>query len=235
MTDKLRGPAEVAGGSTSPTVPALVEDVLLLLFQPDSGTIAGENTLFYVLAGAVVADLALTGKVEARPSGRSSSKVHAIGTTPPTDEVLEPAWSYVAEKPRDVHTVLAAIGPPLREPVLNRLVGRGDLDRRTRKVFGVFTTTRLTLGGPRRPQLLDRVRATLVDGAQPGVRAAARIALLSASGTLPQFHPEIPWSAAVYTRGKEYEEGDWGASAAASAVTRSMTAAVVSAVVAAAR
>ena len=33
--------------------PLIVEDTLLLLFQPDSGTIAGENILFYVLGGAV--------------------------------------------------------------------------------------------------------------------------------------------------------------------------------------
>jgi len=39
----------------------LVEDVLLLLFQPESGTIAGENILFYVLGGAVLADLAPQG------------------------------------------------------------------------------------------------------------------------------------------------------------------------------
>jgi hypothetical protein len=37
------GTARMADG------PLLVEDVLLLLFQPDSGTIAGENILFYVL------------------------------------------------------------------------------------------------------------------------------------------------------------------------------------------
>jgi hypothetical protein len=33
------------------SAPTLAEDLLLVLFQPDSGTIAGENTLYYVLAG----------------------------------------------------------------------------------------------------------------------------------------------------------------------------------------
>lgn len=48
---------------------SLAEDLLLLLFQPNSGdrggtgTIAGENTLFYVLGGAVLADLALGEQV----------------------------------------------------------------------------------------------------------------------------------------------------------------------------
>ena len=53
-----------------PTEPSLVEDVLLLLFQPDSGTIAGENILYYVLGGAAVADLALTCLLYTSPSPR---------------------------------------------------------------------------------------------------------------------------------------------------------------------
>ena len=50
--------------------PLLVEDLLLLLFDPRSGTIAGEGTLFYARGGAVLADLALQGLVEVddRPS-----------------------------------------------------------------------------------------------------------------------------------------------------------------------
>jgi hypothetical protein len=40
----------------------IAEDVLLVLFQPSSGTIVGENTLFYVLAGAVLTDLAQQGR-----------------------------------------------------------------------------------------------------------------------------------------------------------------------------
>lgn len=49
--------------------PLLVEDVLLLLFQPDSGTISGESSRFYVLGGAVLGGLALTGRVQVRKDG----------------------------------------------------------------------------------------------------------------------------------------------------------------------
>jgi hypothetical protein len=44
--------------------PLIAEDLLLLLFDPRSGTIAGEGTLFYTLAGAVLADLAAGGHIE---------------------------------------------------------------------------------------------------------------------------------------------------------------------------
>lgn len=212
--------------------PLLVEDTLLLLFQPDSGSIAGENILFYVLGGAVLADLALAGRIEIQKKGLST-RVHAIGAGDAPDALLDPALAYIAAKPRDVQTVLAAIGPVLREPVLDRLVERGDISREKGKMLGVFPSTTLALGSDRRVALMQRVRAALVDGDPADERTAASIALLSASGTLPQFHSEIPWSGDVYTRGKEFERGDWGAAAASSAVTRTMTSVVINAAIAA--
>ncbi|MGV9214346.1 GOLPH3/VPS74 family protein [Micromonospora sp. RB23] len=202
----------------------LVEDLLLLLFQPASGTIAGENTLFYVLGGAVLADLALGEHLTTTDRQRVSS----VAGHPPSDSLLRPAWDYLAEKPRGVQTALAAIGPTLRGPVLERLVARGDIDQEPRKVLGLFRTTALRDGRTeRRSRLLADVRRVLVDGAEPQARVAALGALLSASGTLPQFHREIPWTSPVITRAKELERGDWGADAAGAAVTRTVTATVV--------
>jgi hypothetical protein len=210
--------------------PTLVEDLLLLLFQPRSGTIAGENTLFYVLGGAVLADLALGEHVTTEARGRVSS----VADHPPSDDLLRPAWDYLAEKPRGVQTALAAIGPALREPVLQRLIARGDIDQEPRKVLGLFRTTALRDGRTeRRARLLADVRQVLVDGAEPPARVAALAALLSASGTLPQFHREIPWTSPVISRAKRLEQGDWGAEAAAAAVTRTVTATVVNSAVAA--
>ncbi|MEU5962066.1 GPP34 family phosphoprotein [Micromonospora parva] len=204
--------------------PTLVEDLLLLLFQPRSGTIAGENTLFYVLGGAVLADLALGEHLTTTDRGR----VSGVPGHPPSDSLLRPAYDYLAEKPRGMQTALAAIGPVLREPVLQRLVARGDIDQEPRKVLGLFRTTALREGRTeRRARLLAEVRQVLVDGARPQARVASLTALLSASGTLPQFHREIPWTAPVINRAKELEQGDWGADAAAAAVTRTVTATVV--------
>ncbi|MEU7612512.1 GPP34 family phosphoprotein [Micromonospora sp. NPDC049204] len=210
--------------------PTIVEDLLLLLFQPSSGTIAGENTLFYVLGGAVLADLALGENLSTADRGR----LRGVPDHPPSDGLLRPAWDYLAEKPRGVQTALAAIGPALRQPVLERLIARGDIDEESRKVLGLFRTTALREGRTeRRSRLLADVRQVLVDGAEPQARVAALAALLSASGTLPQFHREIPWTSSVISRAKELERGDWGADAAAEAVTRTVTATVVNSAVAA--
>lgn len=64
MNDENQVPADRADDAPpvrSIDEPLLVEDVLLLLYQPSSGAIAGENYLYYVLGGAVVADLTLRG------------------------------------------------------------------------------------------------------------------------------------------------------------------------------
>ncbi|BCB75210.1 hypothetical protein GCM10022251_34330 [Phytohabitans flavus] len=214
----------------------LAEDLLLLLFQPNpgrgTGTIAGENTLFYVLAGAVLADLALGDHVLTERGRGGATLVKAIESRPPSDSILRSAWDYVVPKPRGVQTVLAAVGPPLRGPLLDRLVERGHLRRSSRKTLGLFTTTALGEGDTgRRARLLAEVRAVLVDGAEPQPRVAALAALLSGGGTLPQFDPEIPWTSPVIARAKELEQGNWGAGAAAEAVTRTVTAIVVNSVV----
>ncbi|GIF63888.1 hypothetical protein Ais01nite_19230 [Asanoa ishikariensis] len=212
--------------------PTLAEDLLLLLFQPRSGTIAGENTLFYPLGGAVLADLALGDHVRTRPGRVGGTLVETVEDHPPADELLRSAWDYLVKKPRGVQTVLAAIGPTLRGPLLDRLVERGDLRRAKRRTLGLFDTTVLKEGETgRREGIVADIRQVLVDGAEPRPRAAALAALLSGSGTLPQFHREIPWTSPVITRAKELEQGNWGAGAASEAVTRTVTAVIVNSVI----
>ena len=214
---------------------SVAEDLLLLLFQPDSGTIAGENTLFYVLGGAVLADLALGEQVTTEPGRLGTTLVKAVESRPPDDGVLRSVWDHVLPQPRGVQTVLAAVGPSLRGPLLDRLVERGHLRRSSRKRFGLFTTTTLEEGTTgRRAQLLAEVRAVLVDGTEPEPRVAALAALISASGNLPRFDPVIPWTSPVITRAEELKQGHWGAETAAQAVTRTVTAVVVNSVVVAA-
>lgn len=208
--------------------PTIAEDLLLLLFQPDvgvrpgRGAIAGEGTLYAVLAGAVLAELALGEHVRAT---RGGSGVEVVDDRPPTDALLRAAWNYIAQRPRAVQTVLAAIGPTLRAPVLARVVDRGDIVATQHRYLGLFESTVLEdADSDRRARLMTAARAVLVDGAAPSPRTAALVALLWASGTLPQFDPEIPWSSAVIARARELEQGDWGAGAAGEAVQRTVLA-----------
>lgn len=215
MTEEHREPLGGPAARQSEE-PLLVEDLLLLLFQPDSGAIAGETTLFYVLGGAVVAELALRDLTEA--TGPAAHRVAARGEAP-EDPVLRAAWDYLRTRPQDPQSAIAAIGPPLRGQIMDRLVGSGHLRRHTKKRLGFIPSTSFELGTARRDELLARVRATLVDAAEPDGRTAALAALLSASANLHQFDPEIPWTSAVIHRAKELETGNWGAAAADTSVT----------------
>jgi hypothetical protein len=210
------------------TTTALVaEDLLLVLFDTESGVFRGEGTtLFNVLAGAVLVDLALAENVELVDAGMLRGKeVHAVTGNPPTDPVLRGAWDRIAKRPYEVHTMVAAVGPYLREPLVDRLVERGHLRREERRFLGFFPTTALVDGGTsRRADLIAAVRPVLAEGAEPDTRTAALAALMSASDTLPQFDREIPWSGAVYTNGKNLERGSWGTAAAAAVVARAAAA-----------
>lgn len=210
----------------------ITEDVLLVLFQPDSGTIAGENVLFYVLAGGVLADLAQRGHAVVEESGTGGILVRAAGDAP-EDELLRAPWDYISQKPRDVQTVLAAIGPPLRGSVLDALVQRGEIRRQKRRVLGLFPSTALVDAGTgRRAALVATMRAVLVDGETPSEHVASLIALVSASGSLPVLDREIPWTSRTATRAQSFERGDWAAGAAAAAVTRTMLSLITNAVIA---
>lgn len=212
----------------------VTEDLLLVLFQPESGTIAGENTLFYVLAGGVLTDLVQSGAAEAVDAGARGILVRRAGDGP-ADPLLRPMHEFIGDRERGVQTILAACGPVLRAPALDRLVERGDLRRERRRVIGLFPSIALVLDDQgRRDALIAEMRAVLVDGAEPSERVASLIALVSASGTLPHVDRRIPWNGTTAARAQQIERGDGAASVAGAAVTRTMLAVVAGSVIAAA-
>jgi hypothetical protein len=219
-----------ANAQAVPGVPLIAEDLLLLLFDPRSGTIAGEGTLFYTLAGALLTELAVEKHVEIgeRPT-LTGPRITGVPGNPPADPLLRERWEPLTSKPRGTQSFLADVGPHLRSPLLDRLVERGHLRREERRALGFIKTTALVDGGTsRRAELLGAVRPVLTAGAEPESRVALLAALLSASGSLPALNSDIPWSGDVYTRGKELEKGDWGAAAANEAVVRTTLAITMS-------
>jgi hypothetical protein len=208
------------------TDPLVAEDLLLLLFDPRSGTFRGEGLpLFHTLAGAVLTELAIEGKVEIdKRITIRGRQVRAIGE-PPTDPLLLKTWARVADRATDVHSLILEIGPQMRSEFINRLEERGHIRSESKKMLGFIPTTSIVDGGTsRRAELLDAVRPVLLDGNIPDKRTGALAALLSASGSLPAMDRDIPWSGTVYTRGIALQKGDWGAEAAGEAVIRTAAA-----------
>lgn len=205
----------------------IAEDLLLLMTDDKSGAIAGEGTLYYTLGGAVLVELGLGGHVSVDPQerGLTGVKVRAVPGRRLRDPVLRSAHGTVAERVRGVQSLLAEIGTGMRETVLDRLVERGTLRRESKKWLGFIPSTSLAIVDTRRKKaLVEKVRAVLVNGVEPDDRTAALVGLLSASGTLTSLHRSVPWSGEVYKRGKEFEQGSWGAEAVNTAVMRTMAA-----------
>lgn len=213
----------------------IVEDLVLLLMDDESGAIAGAGTLYYTLGGAVLVELGLDGRitVDENDKGLNGLKVRAVPGDALSDPVLQTAHDKVAERVRGVQTLLIEIGTGLHETVLDRLVERGMLRRESKKTLGVFRSTSTTAADTQHKKaLMEKVRAVLVYGEEPDARTAAVIGLLSASGTLPSLHRSIPWSGKVYTRAKELEQASWGAEAVNTAVMRTVAAVSVGTAVA---
>ncbi|WP_430790261.1 GOLPH3/VPS74 family protein [Actinoplanes sp. G11-F43] len=202
----------------------LVEDLMLLLLDDDTGVPAAAGTLPYALGGAVLVELALLGRVET--DGR---KVHAVGDGVLDDPLLREAYDKIAEKPRGAQSLLLHIGGSLWEPVIDRLIDQGMIRRDKKRILGVFKMKTLPATEARHEtEVRDRIRSVLVDGTEPDSRTAALIALLSSSGALPMLRPQLAWSSAVYQRAKELEQGHWGAEALNSAVAATAAALAVS-------
>lgn len=213
----------------------IVEDLVLLLMDDESGAIAGAGTLYYTLGGAVLVELGLDGHitVDENDKGLNGLKVHAVPGDALSDPVLQTAHDKVAERVRGVQTLLIETGTGLHETVLDRLVERGMLRRESKRTLGVFRSTSTTAADTRHKKaLMEKVRAVLVYGEEPDARTATVIGLLSASGTLPSLHRSIPWSGKVYTRAKELEQASWGAEAVNTAVMRTVAAVSVGTAVA---
>ncbi|MBO3083062.1 GOLPH3/VPS74 family protein [Cellulomonas fengjieae] len=209
--------------------PTLPEDLLLLMFQPGSRAISGGDALLSVLAGAVLADLALDGRVSTTKS-TGTVMVEAVQGRAPTDEILRRAWAYLADRPRGIQAALAAIGPTVRTPLLARLVARGDIREQRHGGLGPFSTTTLMDGGSaRRARLLSDVRDVVIGGTEPTPRVAALAGLLWGSGTLPELHRSSAGACA-----RQLDRGQWVVGAAAAMVTRTTNAIIAGSVVIAA-
>ena len=211
--------------------PVIVEDILLLLFQPSSGTIAGETSLFYILGGAALVDLAMRGLIVRTDDG--AGRVAPHGSTPPQEELLRPVWEYVARAQRYPQTVISAIGPSLREQVISTLISKGHLVKRRKKLLGFLPHDRIEQGSRRRDELLSRVRSVLVEEAPADEPTAALTALLSASAQLHQLDPDIPWTSAVIERARVFQAGSSVATSAGEGVLLSTLALINGAVAAA--
>jgi hypothetical protein len=213
----------------------IAEDLLLLLFDDVTGKAVTDRTkLDNALAGAVVLELAVMGRVEQDPGDRRGRLV-VTDASPTGDGVLDEALRRIADKqPVKAERVLGGIAKHLRDGLLARLADRGALRRQDAKVLGLFPTTQwMAQDSGAEKQVHQRLVDVLVVGLTPDPRTRALVSLLSAVDAVPRVvgvHHGVE-KRELKRRAKALAEGEWAGVAVRKAV-EAVNAAVMATVVA---
>ncbi|MEU3272069.1 GPP34 family phosphoprotein [Saccharomonospora sp. NPDC006951] len=210
----------------------IAEDLLLLVFEDEEGKLLdGVVNLEYSLAGALLIELAMLGRIGVAAEDSDSVKagrlvVHDVSPTGQAvlDDALTKLSTMENRKPKDVISPLSGGG--LSRRLLSGLAERGVLREERGRVLGLFPVTRWpaedSLHEERTRADLDRV---LLNGGEPGERTGALIALLTGMSAVKRVvRADDP--KAVERRAKEIAEGNWAGEAMRKAVEE-VTAAVM--------
>ena len=188
----------------------IAEDVLLLATDDATGkaTISALQ-LDPALAGAVLIELVVAGRVNLLGEGRQAKVVVTDGT-PLGDPVLDVALQSLIDKgPCKPVQAIRLLAKGLRARLNDLLVQRGILRRESGKVLGLFPTTRWPArdSGPEQ-DVRALVVGVLLKGHEPDGRTAAVISVLTAADMLKTVvqRPDIK---AAKARGTDIGEGNW--------------------------
>jgi hypothetical protein len=214
----------------------IAEDLLLLLYDDETGKpITGSPGLDYALAGAVLIELTLDGKLDitGKADGVKPGRLKVLDATPTGDPILDERMAFVAAKagkrPKDQ---IGKLSKRLRDQVLTKLANRGVLQADRGKMLGLFPVTRWPARDARHEaEVRSKLESVLKVGTTPDEHTGALIALLSALNVVPKVVTDAVDKKALKRRAKEIAESDWAADAVKKAVAE-MQAAVTVAVVA---
>ncbi|MFI7063245.1 GPP34 family phosphoprotein [Kribbella sp. NPDC050124] len=213
----------------------IAEDLLLLLYDDESGKpITGSPGLDYALAGAVLIELTMLGKLDVAGEGEEvkRGRLKVLDATPTGDAILDERLAYVADKPgKRPKDQIGRLSKKLRDQVLARLAERGVLEADQDKVLGLFPVTRWPAKDARHEaEVRTALENVLKVGTTPDERTGALVAMLSALNVVPKIVTDAIDKRALKQRAKEIAESDWAADAVKKAVAE-MQAAVTTAVV----
>jgi Golgi phosphoprotein 3 (GPP34) len=190
----------------------IVEDILLLATDDTTGKVSQwAMNIDAALAGAVLIDLAMAGRVRLDGQEKTATVVVTDGS-PIGDPVLDPALEQLGEKdPMRPASALGRIGKNLRDRVHTSLEDKGVLRRESGKVLGIFPTTRWPAqDSAHEAGIRHQVSNALLLGQEPDARVAAIISVLVAADMLRTVVDKAEAKAAK-ERGKVISDGNWAA------------------------
>lgn len=161
-----------------------VEEILLLLLDDDSGAMkrVAPNVMELLLAGAILMDLALRGRLDC-----DLQRLVVVDPTPVGEEILDGPLAEIAEAAdeADARTWvvrLSARGKQVQEAALARLVERGILRVEDRSFLWVFGSRRYPMIDDREEREVKlRILDVLLSDRIPAPRDVALICLADAS------------------------------------------------------
>ena len=212
----------------------LATDLLLLALDDERGTVLPEAGigLDYGLAGAVVMELALLGRLVV-----DGERVSATGTAT-DDPLLDDALRMIAATPGKTlsHWVRHLPGEMngLRQRLLDRLVAKGTLARRDQRVLLLFHRNVYPERDARvEHDIRARLDGVLLHGQSPDAATACLIHLAAACRVTDAIYPRGQHEAIRARMAELNDAGAAGANAVADMVARAETAAVTAATMAA--
>jgi Golgi phosphoprotein 3 (GPP34) len=218
----------------------IAEDLVLLLTDDSTGkSIVGSTELEHGLAGAVLLELAMAGRVDVEPGQglwRGERLVLVDGSST-GDPALDEALRRIAARPgRKPQAVVGFLRKGLRSTLYERLVAGGVLRAESTRALGVFPTTRWPSLDPTHERALRQaLYDALVVGVEPQPRVAAVVSLLLAIRAVPKVVGRGQDKKLVQARARQIAEGAWAAAAVRKAVdaVHAATVAAISAATAA--
>jgi hypothetical protein len=166
----------------------IAEDLLLLLTDDDSGKAAGSTQVDLGLAGALLAELVLLGRVDVSAPGEPVKKGRLVvkDASPTGDHLLDQALArlsaLVGKRPE---TGVDALTKDTRRQLYERLAERGLVRQHESKLFGITLRTTWPATERTHEQLL-RANLALAVAADRGLqdRDAALLSVLGAVGRI---------------------------------------------------
>ena len=164
------------------------EEIILLTLRDDDGKFVSVpvTSMRHALAGAVLMDLALENRIDTDPEN-----LILIDSTPVGDSLLDPTLETIASgEQRDARYWVeqtAGQADEIREEALDRLVGRGILERHENRFLWVFRSRRYpVVDGKEEREVKLRIMGVLLSDDIPDPRDVVIICLADACGLLRQ-------------------------------------------------
>jgi hypothetical protein len=164
----------------------LPQELALLAYDGTTGRDRTGGYLDLGLAGAVLFELALAGRLDV-----DGKRIRVLDPTPTGDPVVDARLAAIAaDKPRSPHAVVDRTAKRLTQDVRDGLVAGGALRHERGKALGLFPVNRYLP----RPGAADEARTRLASAVRTGrsfdARTDALLTLVAASGLAKAVFPD---------------------------------------------